>query len=95
LVRAVRYSIAAEYEAMQLAESTDNKQAKALLVDIANEEREHVGEFLALLRHLAPDEAEFYKKKQQEVEEILREIGDRKPKNGLTLFYSRRASWAA
>ena len=80
LVRAVRYSIAAEYEAiqlyMQLAESTDNKQAKAVLVDITNEEREHVGEFLALLKHLAPDEAEFYKKGQQEVEEILREIGD-------------------
>jgi len=80
LVRAVRYSIAAEYEAiqlyMQLAECTDNKKAKAVLVDIANEEREYVGEFLTLSKALAPNETEFYRKGQQEVEEIFKKIGD-------------------
>jgi rubrerythrin len=53
LVRAIRYSIAAEYEAiqlyMQLAESTDNEKARAVLMDVANEERVHAGEFLQVI----------------------------------------------
>ena len=40
LIRAIRFMVAAEYEAtqlyMQLAESTDNKLAVAVLKDIAN-----------------------------------------------------------
>mgnify|MGYP000100086320 FL=1 len=52
LVRAIRFMVAAEYEAiqlyMQLAESTDNELAKKVLVDIADEERVHAGEFLRL-----------------------------------------------
>jgi rubrerythrin len=60
LVRAIRFMVAAEYEAiqlyMQLAESTDNKLAVEVLKDITDEERVHVGEFLRLLRELAPDE---------------------------------------
>jgi len=42
LVRAIRFMVAAEYEAtqmyVQLAESTDNKLAVAVLKDIADEE---------------------------------------------------------
>jgi rubrerythrin len=60
LVRAIRFMVAAEYEAvqlyMQLAESTDNKLAAEVLKDIADEERVHAGEFLRLLKELAPDE---------------------------------------
>lgn len=78
LIRAIRYSIAAEYEAiqlyMQLAESTDNEKAKAVLVDVANEEREHVGEFLRVLRELAPDEEEYYQKGSEEVEELFKKL---------------------
>lgn len=78
LIRAIRYSIAAEYEAiqlyMQLAESTDNEKAKAVLVDVANEEREHAGEFLALLYELAPDEEKFYLEGKQGVEELLQKL---------------------
>jgi len=78
LIRAIRYSIAAEYEAiqlyMQLAESTDNEKAKAVLVDVANEEREHVGEFLRVLRELAPDEEKYYKDGAEEVEELFQKI---------------------
>ncbi len=78
LIRAVRFSVAAEYEAiqlyMQLAESTDNKKAKVVLVDIADEEREHVGEFLRLLRELAPDEEKFYQEGAQEVEEMFKKL---------------------
>jgi len=78
LVRAIRYSIAAEYEAiqlyMQLAESTDDERAKIVLVEIANEEREHAGEFLRLLRELDPDEEKFYQHGYEEVEELFEKI---------------------
>lgn len=75
LIRAVRFMVAAEYEAIQLyvqlAESTDNKLAQEVLKDIADEERVHAGEFLRLLKELAPDEEKFYKKGAGEVEEEI------------------------
>ena len=78
LVRAIRFSLAAEYEAiqlyMQLAESTDNKLAVEVLKDIANEERVHVGEFLRLLRELAPDEEKFYAEGAGEVENEIKKM---------------------
>jgi len=78
LVRAIRFSMAAEYEAiqlyMQLAESTDNKLAVEVLKDIADEERVHAGEFLRLLRELAPDEEKFYAKGAGEVEEEIEKM---------------------
>jgi rubrerythrin len=78
LVRAIRFMVAAEYEAiqlyMQLAESTDNKLAQAVLRDIADEERVHAGEFLRLLKELDPEEEEFYKDGYEEVEEIIKEL---------------------
>jgi len=78
LVRAIRFMIAAEYEAIQLyqqtAESTDNKLAQEVLIDIANEEKEHAGEFLRLLRELDPDEENFYKEGYEEVEEMMAKL---------------------
>jgi rubrerythrin len=75
LVRAIRFMIAAEYEAIQLyqqtAESTDDELAKKVLIDIANEEKEHAGEFLRLLRELDPHEENFYKEGYEEVEEMI------------------------
>ena len=75
LVRAIRFLIASEFEAiqlyMQLAESTDNALATSVLKDIADEERVHVGEFLRLLHELEPEEAKFYAKGAQEVEEEI------------------------
>jgi rubrerythrin len=75
LIRAVRYMVAAEYEAvqlyMQLAESTDSELARTVLVEIADEERVHAGEFLRLLKELAPEEEEFYQEGYEEVEEII------------------------
>jgi len=75
LVRAIRFMVAAEYEAiqmyMQLAESTSNPLAIEVLKDIADEERVHAGEFLRLLRELAPDEQKFYAEGAQEVEEEI------------------------
>jgi rubrerythrin len=75
LVRAIRFLVAAEYEAvqlyMQLAESIDNELAIEVLKDIADEERVHAGEFLRLLRHLEPDEEKFYAEGAEEVEEFI------------------------
>ncbi|MBN1557876.1 MAG: rubrerythrin [Lentisphaerae bacterium] len=73
LIRAMRYMIAAEYEAvqlyMQLAESTDNTLARNVLMDVADEERVHAGEFLRVLHELAPDEAAKYEEGSREVED--------------------------
>jgi rubrerythrin len=78
LIRAIRFLVAAEYEAvqmyMQLAESIDNKLAAEVLEDIANEERVHAGEFLRLLKELAPDEEKFYAEGAQEVEEEIKKL---------------------
>lgn len=75
LIRAIRFMVAAEYEAiqlyMQLAESTDNKLAREVLKDIADEEKVHAGEFLRLLKELAPDEQKFYDEGAAEVEEEI------------------------
>jgi rubrerythrin len=78
LVRAIRISVADEYEAIQvytqLAESTDDPLAKAVLLDIADEERVHAGEFIRLLMELAPDEAGFYADGTAEVEEMIEKV---------------------
>jgi rubrerythrin len=78
LVRAIRFLVAAEYEAvqmyMQLAESIDNKLAAEVLEDIADEERVHAGEFLRLLKELAPDEEKFYAEGAKEVEEEIKKL---------------------
>jgi len=79
LVRSIRFMIAAEYEAiqlyMQLAESTDNKLAIEVLTDIADEEKVHAGEFLRLLKELAPDEEGFYQQGAGEVEQEIKKHG--------------------
>jgi len=78
LIRSIRFMIAAEYEAiqlyMQLAESTDNELAIEVLKDIADEERVHAGEFLRLLKELAPDEEKFYREGAEEVEEEIEKM---------------------
>jgi rubrerythrin len=78
LIRAIRFMVAAEYEAvqlyMQLAESTDNQLAVEVLKDIADEERVHAGEFLRLLRELAPDEEKLYAEGAGEVEEEIEKM---------------------
>ncbi len=75
LIRAIRFLVSAEYEAVQLyvqlAESIDNKLAKDVLLDIADEERVHAGEFLRLLYELAPNEKKLYEDGAEEVQEII------------------------
>lgn len=74
VIRAIRFLIAAEYEAVQLyvqlAESVDDPLTKAVLTDIADEEKVHAGEFLALLKTLAPEEEAWYQQGEREVSEL-------------------------
>lgn len=56
LIQAIRLDIAGELEAIYLYDAhvmaTDDPVAKAVLSDIRDEEKAHVGELMALLRHL-------------------------------------------
>ncbi len=78
LTRALRLSLSAEEEATHLyealADATDNELAKAVLRDIANEERVHKGEFQRLIEILLPDETELMAQGAQEVNEIREEV---------------------
>jgi len=79
LVRAIRLNVAAEHEAIHLymahADATDHPLAKRVLVDIANEEREHVGEFMRLLEILTGDEDQWLAEGRAEVDEMAAELG--------------------
>ena len=78
LVRAVRLSVAAEEEAthlyMALADATDNPLAKAVMIDIANEERVHVGEFQRLIQLLTGDEDKWLADGAAEVNEMAAQV---------------------
>jgi rubrerythrin len=79
LVRAIRLNIAAEHEAIHLymahAEATDHPLAKKVLIDVANEERQHVGEFMRLLQILTGDEETWLAVGREEVVEMAAELG--------------------
>jgi uncharacterized protein len=79
LIRAIRLNIAAEHEAVHLymahAEATDHPLARRILIDVANEEREHVGEFMRLLEILTGDEAQWLAHGREEVDEMAAELG--------------------
>jgi len=72
LIRALRLDLAAELEAVHLyvahAEATDDELAQKVLLDIANEERAHAGEFLEMIKRLTGDEQAFLDEGKQEVE---------------------------
>jgi rubrerythrin len=78
LIRAIRLNIAAEHEAIHLyvahAEATDHPLAKEVLIDIANEERVHIGEFERLLEILTGDEDKWVAEGREEVDEMVAEM---------------------
>jgi rubrerythrin len=78
LIRAIRLDIAAEHEAVYLymahAEAIDHPLAKRVLIDVANEEREHIGEFQRLLDILTGDESEWMANGVAEVDEMAAEL---------------------
>ena len=78
LIRAIRLNLAAEHEAVHIymahAEATDNPLAKKVLIDIANEERVHAGEFARLISILTGDEDSFLAEGAQEVDQMAAEL---------------------
>ncbi|MEF9876287.1 MAG: demethoxyubiquinone hydroxylase family protein [Gordonibacter sp.] len=79
LMQALRLDIAGELEAIYLYEShylaTDDPAAKAVLADIRDEEKAHMGELITLMRHLDPKETEFFLDGEGEVHEMLEDLG--------------------
>ncbi|MBQ7977468.1 MAG: ubiquinone biosynthesis protein COQ7 [Clostridia bacterium] len=79
LINAVREDIIGELDAINQYNShiasTDNELARRVWTSIRDEERVHVGELLALLQHLSPDELSKLNEGRDEVREIMREIG--------------------
>ncbi len=71
----LRTGLIAELDAInlyeQLAASTDNKDLKDILMDIAKEEKTHVGEFQALLLRMDKQQVEELEAGREEVEEEL------------------------
>ncbi|MEE8324790.1 MAG: ferritin family protein [Candidatus Humimicrobiaceae bacterium] len=71
----LRTGLIAELDAInlyeQLADSTDNKDLKDILMDIAKEEKTHVGEFQALLLRMDKQQVEELEAGREEVEEEL------------------------
>jgi len=70
----LRTGIIAEYDAVslyeQMAAMTDDKRLKTILLDIAKEEKTHVGEFQAMLLKLD-------KQQEQELEEGKKEVDEK------------------
>ena len=71
----LRLAIIAELDAVslyeQLASATDNEAIRAVLLDVAKEEKTHVGEFQTMLLREDEQQVEELKKGKEEVEEDL------------------------
>ena len=73
----LRVGIIAELDAInlyeQLAESTENMDIKKVILDIAKEEKTHVGEFQALLLNLDKQQVVELEAGKKEVEKELKD----------------------
>jgi rubrerythrin len=71
----IRLAINAENEAIilyqKIASATDNELVKQVMLDVADEEKVHAGEFLRLLKEIDPDESDFYAEGADEVEDEI------------------------
>ncbi|ACM59548.1 hypothetical protein B0S90_0692 [Caldicellulosiruptor bescii] len=79
LIQAIRLDIASELEAIFIydahVQATDDQVAKRVIANIRDEEKAHVGELMTLLRILDPEEAEHFLEGEEEVKNMLRELG--------------------
>ena len=70
----LRAAVIAELDAItlyeQMAALTDNEKIKAILLDIAKEEKTHVGEFQTLLLKNDPEQEKELEEGKKEVEEL-------------------------
>lgn len=71
----LRVAVIAELDAIslyeQLAAATENEEIKKILLDVAKEEKTHVGEFQTLLLKEDKQQVEELEHGKEEVEEIL------------------------
>jgi rubrerythrin len=71
----LRLAIIAELDAVslyeQLAEATENKSIRQVLLDVAREEKTHMGEFQTLLLREDSEQVKELQKGKEEVEEEL------------------------
>ena len=71
----LRIGVIAELDAInlyeQLASATENEDLKKVFLEVAKEEKEHVGEFESLLLELDPEQLKEGKEGKKEVEELL------------------------
>lgn len=83
LVQAIRIDIAGELEAIFLYEAhalaTDDPLVKKVLMDIRDEEKAHVGELTALMRYLDPEVTDLLLSGENEVKEMMEELGIQEP----------------
>lgn len=77
LVQAIRMDIAGELEAIfeydAHVQAAQDQRVQKVLADIRDEERQHVGELMTLLRFLDPKEGELFEKGHQEVKVLTGE----------------------
>ena len=71
----LRAGIIAELDAinlyLQMADMTNNKDIKTILLDIAKEEKTHMGEFQTLLLRIDPEQVSELEAGRKEVEDEL------------------------
>lgn len=79
LVQSIRLDIAGELEAIFLYEAhamaTDDEVVRKVLCDIRDEEKEHIGELLALMEYLQPGTASFLGEGGEEVRGMMEALG--------------------
>lgn len=72
----LRLGMVAELDAVsfyeQLTAMTENQDVKKILVDIAKEEKTHIGEFQTMLLKLDKEQVEELEKGKKEVEELTK-----------------------
>lgn len=73
----LRWGVMAELDAInfyeQMASKAKNPIVKKVMLEVAKEEKEHVGEFESLLFELDKEQAEEYEEGKKEVEEMKKE----------------------
>ncbi len=75
IAQALRLAIIGELDAInlyvQLAEATENENVKKVLLDIAEEEKVHVGELMEVLKKIDAEQARALEKAAEEIKELL------------------------
>src|SRR5690242_9439280 len=83
LARAIRLNIAAEVDAINLyaahLDATDNEAARRILAHVIDEEKEHLAEFLELLKILDPKQAQELGEARAKIDLVLSAPGGQTP----------------